>query len=282
MAGTLFVVATPIGNLEDITLRALRILREVSLIAAEDTRRTAHLLARHGITTPTTSLHEHNERQKSASVVNRLRAGDDIALVSDAGTPAISDPGSLLVRSAVEAGIRVEAIPGPSAIIAALSILGRQIDFFAFLGFAPTRSTDRKKWLARLAVTSGVVVFFEAPHRIHRTLGDILAIAGDIDILLTRELTKSHEESVRGHISEVLSRLPPGRGEYTVIAEIGLTPDITTTPSTDAAKLALEFGELTNLGAVSKRRAITNLAKRYNLSVNDVYSAIESAKKSGE
>jgi 16S rRNA (cytidine1402-2'-O)-methyltransferase len=282
MPGTLFVVATPIGNLEDITLRALRILREVSLIAAEDTRRTSHLLARYVIPTPTTSLHEHNERQKGPSLVNRLRAGDDIALVSDAGTPAISDPGSLLVRLAVEAGIRVEAIPGPSAVMAALSILGRPTDSFVFLGFPPTRSKDRKSWLARLTQTTGTVVFFEAPHRIHRTLTDIMANAGDTPVLLTREMTKRHEQLVRGQISEVLAQLSVGRGEYTVVAQIGSMTDVVARPSLRADRLAAEFGELTNSGTTSKRRAIASLAKRYHLSVNEVYSTIEGAKKSGD
>src|SRR6195256_6406956 len=150
MAGTLFVVATPIGNLEDITVRALRVLREVALIAAEDTRRTAHLLARHAITTPTTSLHEHNEAGKSAALVARLEAGESIALVSDAGTPTVSDPGSLLIRAAIDAGVRVEPIPGPSAVLAALAASGLPTDSFAFLGFPPTRSTDRKLWFDRL------------------------------------------------------------------------------------------------------------------------------------
>src|SRR5215510_341919 len=146
MPGTLFVVATPIGNLEDITLRALRVLREVAVIAAEDTRRTANLLARHAITTRTTSLHEHNESAKSAAIVERLRRGDDVALVSDAGTPTVSDPGTGLIRAALDAGIRVEPIPGPSAVLAALVASGFETGSFAFLGFTPTRVNDRKEW----------------------------------------------------------------------------------------------------------------------------------------
>src|SRR5258707_10241117 len=140
MPGTLFVVATPIGNLEDITVRALRVLREASLIAAEDTRRTAHLLARHAIATPTTSLHEHNEVRKTPSLIARLRSGDAIALVSDAGTPTISDPGGRLIRAAIDAGFRVEPIPGPSAVLAALAASGLPTDTFLFLGFPPTRA----------------------------------------------------------------------------------------------------------------------------------------------
>ena len=144
--GTLFVVATPIGNLEDITLRALRVLREVSLIAAEDTRRTAHLLARHAIATPTTSLREHNEAKKTPVLVARLQAGDSIALVSDAGTPTVSDPGRRLVAAALTADIRVEPIPGRSAILAALSASGMPFDMFSFMGFPPTKSNDRARW----------------------------------------------------------------------------------------------------------------------------------------
>src|SRR6195256_5649702 len=150
MPGTLFVVATPIGNLEDITGRALRILREASIIAAEDTRRTAHLLARYAITTPTTSLHEHNEAQKSASLVARLERGENIALVSDAGTPTISDPGQRLVKAAIDAGIRVEPIPGPSAAVTALAASGLAGQTFTFLGFPPIRSKDRNVWMEEL------------------------------------------------------------------------------------------------------------------------------------
>src|SRR3954454_10043915 len=150
MPGTLFVVATPIGNLEDITVRALRVLREVAVIAAEDTRRTAHLLARHGIATPTTSLHEHNETTKSAAVVDRLRRGDDVALVSDAGTPTVSDPGTELIQASITAGIRVEPVPGPSAVLAALTASGFETDSFAFLGFPPIKSNDRKRWFEKL------------------------------------------------------------------------------------------------------------------------------------
>src|SRR4051812_34543428 len=207
MPGTLFVVATPIGNLEDITARALRVLREADLIAAEDTRRTAHLLARYAITTPTTSLHEHNEAAKTASLVERLQRGEAIALVSDAGTPTVSDPGGRLIRAAIDAGIRVEPIPGPSAVLAALAVSGLPTDTFTFLGFPPTRSKDRKAWFERLQTIGGTIVFFEAPHRIRGTLDDLVRIAGDVDVLLAREVTKAHEQLVRGPISKVSAEL---------------------------------------------------------------------------
>src|SRR5256885_1108608 len=165
MPGTLFVVATPIGNLEDITARALRVLREADVIAAEDTRRTAHLLARYAITTPTISLHEHNEAAKTPSLVERLQRGEAIALVSDAGTPTVSDPGGRLIRAAIDAGVRVEPIPGPSAVLAALAASGLPTDTFTFLGFPPTRAKHRHAWFERLRTAGGTVVFFEAPHR---------------------------------------------------------------------------------------------------------------------
>src|SRR5476649_1855805 len=197
MPGTLFVVATPIGNLEDITVRALRVLREVAVIAAEDTRRTAHLLARHGITTSTTSLHEHNEGAKSGAMVARLLSGDHIALVSDAGTPTVSDPGGRLIRAAIEAGVRVESVPGPSAVLAALAAAGMPTDEFSFLGFPPTGSKDRKLWFDRVKTVGGTIVFFEAPHRIQDTLNELQREVGNCEVAIGRELTKVHEELVR-------------------------------------------------------------------------------------
>ena len=229
MPGTLFVVATPIGNLEDITTRALRVLREVAIIAAEDTRRTAHLLTRYGIQTPTTSLHEHNESAKSPSLIARLMRGDAVALVSDAGTPTVSDPGQRLIQQAVESGIRVESIPGPSAVIAALAASGFPSDTFRFMGFPPVRPKDRTLWLEKLRSVRGTVVFFEAPHRIRRTLEEIQTTVGDQPVVVCRELTKAHEELVRGPISVALQRLSIIKGEFTVVIEIGQSIEITPT-----------------------------------------------------
>jgi 16S rRNA (cytidine1402-2'-O)-methyltransferase len=279
--GTLFVVATPIGNLEDITVRALRVLREVTLIAAEDTRRTAHLLGRHAIATKTTSLHAHNEHKKTTSLVERLLSGDSIALVSDAGTPTISDPGSELIAAAVAAGVRVEPIPGPSAILAALTASGLPYDSFTFLGFPPTKSKERRAWFDRLVRVGGTVVFFEAPHRIVRTLTDLSMIAGNSPIVVGRELTKTHEELVRGPIEDVLKRLPAERGEFTVVIDIGQIPDTTAATPPDDTQLADEFGELTIYRRQSRRQAIADLARRHQLSANAVYQAIERAKNSG-
>ena len=178
MTGILYVVATPIGNLEDVTLRALRILRDVSLIAAEDTRRTARLLQHYSITTRTTSLHEHNEREKAARLVERLKGGESIALVSDAGTPIVSDPGRVLVAEARAAGIRVEAIPGASAVMAAVSASGLPADGFCFVGFPPIRPKARKEWFEALGVETRLAVIFEAPHRLNQAMGELEAVFG--------------------------------------------------------------------------------------------------------
>ncbi len=276
MPGTLFVVATPIGNLEDITVRALRVLREVTVIAAEDTRRTAHLLARHAITTPTMSLHEHNESAKSPSLVARLQRGDHIALVSDAGTPTVSDPGGRLIRAAIDAGIRVEPIPGPSAVLAALAASGLPTDSFTFLGFPPTKAKDRNSWFSRLRAIGGTVVFFEAPHRIRETLGELSRTAGDCYVVVARELTKTHEELVRGPISSVINALKADRGEFTVVVEIGELPEYNSL----APDVVSEFGQMTTISGVSKRRAVSMLARKHGLAPNVVYEAIEEAKKS--
>src|SRR5262245_3112384 len=179
MAGILYVVATPIGNLEDVTLRALRVLRDVSLVAAEDTRRTFRLLQHYSISTPTTSLHEHNEAQKTPSLIRRLHDGESIALVSDAGTPGVSDPGTRLVAAAHAAGVRVEPVPGPSAAVAALSASGFGGDQFVFVGFPPARAQARRAWLTQLTAEPRPWVLYEAPHRIRDTLVDMLAILGD-------------------------------------------------------------------------------------------------------
>jgi 16S rRNA (cytidine1402-2'-O)-methyltransferase len=282
MAGTLFVVATPIGNLEDITLRALRILREVSIIAAEDTRRTARLLARHAIRTPTTSLHEHNEASKAPMLVDRLRAGQNVAIVSDAGTPTISDPGGRLVAAATDAGIRVEPIPGPSAILTALAASGMTEDGFSFLGFPPTRSKDRTKWFERVISIGGAIVFFEAPHRIARTLTDLQHAVGDCQVVIARELTKTHEELVKGPISAVLSQGLATRGEFTIVANIGSMTKYDKPDAPSPAVLVAELGELTNNSRLSRRQAVVQLSRRHRMRANAIYQAIELAKKSGE
>jgi 16S rRNA (cytidine1402-2'-O)-methyltransferase len=283
MAGILYVVATPIGNLEDVTLRALRILREVALIAAEDTRRTARLLQHYSISTRTTSLHAHNEREKAPQLIERLRAGEAIALVSDAGTPLISDPGQTLVAGARAAGIRVESIPGPSAVMAALASSGLPSREFAFLGFPPFRSQDRAQWFARLAGESRLVVLFEAPHRIRRTLTDLAAELGeDRAIGIGRELTKAHEEVVICPISEHLEHFTEPRGEFTLLIPPAMrdTDRHLSTPSTE--QLTREFGELTNIGGSTRRQALKVLAGRYGVGVNELYRILGDQNTDGQ
>jgi 16S rRNA (cytidine1402-2'-O)-methyltransferase len=278
MPGTLFVVATPIGNLEDITVRALRVLREVAVIAAEDTRRTSHLLSRHAIATPTTSLHEHNETVKAGALVGRMKRGDDVALVSDAGTPTVSDPGSRLIRAAIEAGIRIEPVPGPSAVLAALAASGLESGAFTFLGFPPTKANARNEWFDRLVTVGGTVVFFEAPHRLLETLGDLRRVAGDCEIAIGRELTKAHEEMVRGPISYIIESINEPRGEYTIVAHVSGRPE----QRENSVDLVAEFGEMTELNALTKRKAIGALARRHGMAPNEVYALLEAAKKSGK
>jgi 16S rRNA (cytidine1402-2'-O)-methyltransferase len=279
MAGTLFVVATPIGNLEDITLRALRVLREVDLIAAEDTRRTAHLLSRYGIATKTTSLHEHNEAGKSRAVIGRLEAGESVALVSDAGTPGISDPGALLVSEAQKAGIRVEPVPGPSAVTALLSVTGWELDGFAFLGFPPTRAKDRKSWLSALGARTGVVVFYESPHRIERTLRDVEAVVGDVEVVVARELTKAHENLVKTPISRAIGSLSSGKGEFAVAMYLAERQNLRAVANYSPADVVGAYGELTDNGDMTRREAITALAKRYERPSKEIYAVLEAAKK---
>jgi len=281
MAGTLFVVATPIGNLEDITARALRVLGEVAVIAAEDTRRTARLLARYAIRTPTTSLHEHNETTKSRTLIARLERGESIALVSDAGTPTVSDPGQRLIRAAIEAGVRVEAIPGPSAALTALAASGIQADTFTFLGFPPTKSTARAEWVSELGSAGRPVVFFEAPHRIVSTLEELRQAIGDRHVAVGRELTKAHEEWVRGPISMVLEHVQEPRGEFTVVVDIGQSTNSDSGSAPGADVIMKAFGELTANDRSTRRAAIRTLARRYRMTANAVYAAIEDAKKSG-
>ncbi len=221
LAGTLFIVATPIGNLEDITLRALRTLAEVSLIAAEDTRHSQKLLTHFGISGKLTSYHDHNKEEKAEVLVARLKEGESVALVSDAGTPGISDPGYYLINRAVEEGIAVVPVPGVTAAMAAISVSGLPTDAFVFEGFLPQKQSRRKARLEELKAERRTIIIYEAPHRINACLRDAYAAFGDRRAALARELTKIHEEILRGKISDILrevaSREP--RGEYTLVIE---------------------------------------------------------------
>jgi 16S rRNA (cytidine1402-2'-O)-methyltransferase len=278
MPGTLFIVSTPIGNLEDVTARALRVLREASLIAAEDTRRTAKLLTRFDIRTPTTSYHEHNEREKLAAVLGRLAAGDRVALVSDAGTPGVSDPGYRLVKAAAAAGIRVEAVPGASAILTALVASGLPTNAFTFAGFPPAKASARERWLAALAGRAETLVLFEAPHRVRDTLEAAMRVLGDRPAAVCRELTKLHEELIRAPISEILRQLPEPRGEFTLVIGPPVEEQAESPVLPGDAELLAEFGQLTNTDGLGRREALTRLAQRYSVPSRAVYSAIERAK----
>ena len=216
--GVLYIVSTPIGNLEDITLRALRILKEVSLIAAEDTRLTRKLLTHYDISTPTVSYYEHNSFTRIPKIIDHLNTGKDVAVVTDAGTPGISDPAYKLIRAAIESGNRIEAIPGPSASITALTASGLPTDRFIFEGFLPHKK-GRKAKLTRLSAIEATVIFYESPKRIVRTLKDILEFMGDRPAVIGRELTKLHEEMIRGNVSKLLSHFTQKtpRGEFVIM-----------------------------------------------------------------
>jgi 16S rRNA (cytidine1402-2'-O)-methyltransferase len=218
-AGTLYIVATPIGNLEDITIRAIRVLKEVRLIAAEDTRRTRILLDKYQIPTLLTSLHDHTESMKSRFILTKLLQGDDVAYVSDAGTPGISDPGYILVREAISQGIRVVPVPGSSALVAALSVSGLPMERFVFLGFLPAKSTRRRELLASLKQEERTLVFYESPRRLLACLHDLDELLGKREVVVSREMTKIYEEFLRGPADRLIIRLRdvPIRGEVTLI-----------------------------------------------------------------
>ena len=218
--GTLFVVATPIGHMEDITLRAIRTLKEVELIAAEDTRQTRKLLTRYEVSTPLLSYHDHNKERRTPALLDKLKAGNSIALVTDAGTPSISDPGHYLVRAVCRAGISVVPIPGASALIAALSVSGLPTDSFVFLGFIPRKPSKRKGFLERLKEEPRTLIFFESPKRLLALMQEVLNQMGDRNAVVARELTKIHEEILRGSLSEILKVLSARaamKGECTLL-----------------------------------------------------------------
>jgi 16S rRNA (cytidine1402-2'-O)-methyltransferase len=278
-AGILFVVATPIGNLEDISFRAVRVLREADLIAAEDTRHTARLLHHYDIRRPTASLHEHNEQEKVPTLVARLQDGARIALVTDAGTPAVSDPGYRLVRAAIDAGIRVGAIPGPSAVLAALVSSGLPTEAFVFVGFPPPRPAARRAWFEALAAERRTLVFFEAPHRVQAALATAMEVLGDREAAVGRELTKLHEEVIRGRLSVVLGQLSNPRGEFTVVLAGKSDETREWKEQVTDSQLLKEFGHLTESG-LGRREAITELAARHGLRSREVFSAIDRARRS--
>ena len=267
MGGILYVVATPIGNLEDLSLRALRILKEVDLIAAEDTRHTRNLLTHYDIHTALTSYHEHNEKAQAAKLVEKLRRGENIALVSDAGTPAISDPGYRLVVEALRAGLQVVPLPGPSAVAAVLSASGLPTDRFVFEGFLPAKKQERETRLKSLRAESRTVVFYEAPHRLQESLSDMLNLLGDREIVVAREVSKIHEEYLRGTITEVISQL----GERDVKGEITVVVHGSSGESTvSEEEIKTEIRRLIDEG-VGVKQISELLGTRYRLAKREVY-----------
>ena len=277
--GCLFVVATPIGNMDDITLRALKILREANRVAAEDTRHTGKLLARHGIRTPLISYHEHNKNARTPELIGRLKDGETIALVTDAGTPSVSDPGYRLIRAAVGNDIRVIPVPGVSAVIAALSVSGLPTDAFVFAGFPARRKGKRRKQLQAFAGEQKTLIFFESPKRILRLLHEIASVMGDRYAVLSREMTKLHEEFVRGPVSEiirVLEQRPEIKGECTLVVSGAGDPEkMSMDTLREEIAAALETAAESPSG-ISKR-----IAEKYGLSRSRVYEEVMRAKGKG-
>ncbi len=269
MSGTLYLCATPIGNLKDITLRALDVLGRVQLIAAEDTRHTQKLLNYYQIKTGLTSYHQHNEKLKSGELIQRLKSGMDVALVSDAGLPGISDPGEVLVRRALQEEIPVEVIPGPSAFTSGLVISGVPCTPLYFAGFLPSTGKARRDSLNKLKDIQATQVFYEGPHRLTKLLVDVLDIYGDVAVVVARELTKLHQELLRGKVSEVLNRLlqVPPKGEIVVY----VVPPAPVEPAAPGDWKA-EVGKLVKEG-MSKKDAIKLLAEKYQVPKRQIYNS---------
>ncbi|HKS29535.1 MAG TPA: 16S rRNA (cytidine(1402)-2'-O)-methyltransferase [Pyrinomonadaceae bacterium] len=277
MAGTLYLVSTPIGNLEDITLRALRVLKEVALIACEDTRHTRVLLEHYGIKTRLTSYHEHNERERAEELGARLAEGESIALVSDAGTPAISDPGFRLARVAAERGAEVVPVPGPTAFVAALVASGLPTDEFFFGGFLPARSTQRRARLTEVRGLRSTLVFYETPHRIADSLKDAREILGEREAVVARELTKLHEEFMRGRLSELSERFAAeaARGEMVVVIDRNVLEEAAEDSERD---VAARVAELESEG-LDARAALKRVAREMGLSRSEAYRRLTASRR---
>jgi 16S rRNA (cytidine1402-2'-O)-methyltransferase len=274
--GTLFLVATPIGNLEDITARALRVLREADLIAAEDTRRTLALLTHFGVKRPLTSYYEQNAREKGKRLLEKLLSGENIALVSDAGTPAVSDPGEALVKLCVEAGIRVEPVPGAAAFVCALVASGLDAGRFSFEGFLSVNRKNRKNHLESLKNHPYTMLFYEAPHKLKTTLADLYKTLGDRKITIAREMTKKFEEFIYTTLKEAQSlyETAPPRGEFALVVEGKKGNDEKNVKNPNQA---LDVGALVAIyleEGLEKKEAMRRAAKERNLSRREVYTIL--------
>jgi len=270
MPGSLYLVATPIGNLADITHRAVQVLKDVDLIACEDTRHTNKLLNHYGVTTKTISYHEHNEQQRAEHLIEKLKDGSNIAVVSDAGTPSISDPGFRLVRAAIENDIAVVPVPGPSALISALIAAGLPTDEFFFAGFLPSRPNARRARLAELQSVPGTLIFYEAPHRLAATLKDAFEILGEREAVVARELTKLHEEIRRGRLSQLAvdyaDRKKDIRGEIVVLIDREVI-GVAIKPTTSIATLVDQYEQ----SGLDHRAALKKAARELGLSRAEAY-----------
>jgi 16S rRNA (cytidine1402-2'-O)-methyltransferase len=265
--GTLYIVSTPIGNLEDITLRALRVLREVDMIAAEDTRNSLKLLTHHGVRKPMISYWREKEQKRSDEIISRLEEGKSIALISDAGTPGISDPGSVIIKKAIQENIQIISVPGPSAFVAALSVSGLPTEHFTYHGFLPSRKIQRKKRIEDLRFEEGSLIFYEAPHRIIESLQDMAEILGERKAALVKEITKIHEHVVRGGISEIIEEIRKTTivGEYVIIVEGWERTDKSIT---DEVLSELRTHMRKGLG---RKEAVQRIAETYGLSKKELY-----------
>jgi 16S rRNA (cytidine1402-2'-O)-methyltransferase len=266
MKGTLYLVATPIGNLEDITLRAIRVLKEVDLIAAEDTRTSAKLMLHYGIPTNMVSYHRFNEREKAESLILQLETGKDIAVISDAGMPGISDPSGIIVKECIKHDIRVVPIPGPSASIAALAGSGLSTENFSFYGFLPKSLSKCKEFLIKIAARPETLIFYESPKRVERTLTLMKEIFGDCKAVVAKELTKIHETFFRGSLSNILENLPEEnlKGEFVILLEGAKTPEIPLSEIKKVLKVQISAG-------VPLSSAVKKVVSEYNINKNQAY-----------
>ncbi len=271
MAGKLYLVATPIGNLEDITLRALRILKEVDIIAAEDTRHTLKLLNHFEISKPLISYYKQNESTRSVEFVEKLKSGKSIAIVSDAGTPGISDPGEQIVKCAIENNIEIVPIPGACALVNGLIGSGMATREFCFLGFLSAVKKERKEKLEEIKYETKTLIFYEAPHKLKKTLQDMVEILGDRNIVLARELTKIHEEFIRGKISEIIEKLEDVKGEFVVIVEGNCeTKKESEIKNLNNGTFEEQYEFYQNQG-FTKKEIVKQIAKDRGVSKNEIY-----------
>jgi len=276
--GTLYLVATPIGNLEDVTRRALRVLSEADVVACEDTRRTRPLLEHFGIRARTLSYHEHNERERAEELARLIEGGQTVALVSDAGTPGVNDPGYRVVRACVERGLRVVPVPGPTALVAALTASGLPTDEFYFGGFLPARPHARREKLASVKTLRATLVFYETPHRLAHALADALELLGEREAAVARELTKVHEEIVRGRLSELAARFAPegaARGELVLVIDRDTIDEGAAVETQATASVAARVAALEAEG-LDPRAALKRAARELGLTRDEAYRRLTS------